>query len=329
VEEDIELLNNILPLSDCGNMDHYRWKYFENPYGNSITTKSVLGGKVIARTGLIPQVVEMADERTAMIGLSVDSAAHQDHRKFGPIADCFWDMMVQAREKGISLVYGMPNENLYPLAVTCFEFHPLYSFQPLIYVPPIIDDDLPLVKIFMSSVTVPCNMLARMIRHHERKRISTKKGWTHLGQMKCLDSHILKTDDYINWRYVQCPTREYIPIQVTEKDEPTKGMAIFRKMKIHGINMLFTADIFLRKDRVMPRKDTAMWLSSISESFHTPLVFFANNDITFRALQNEGFLPVPEKIMKRQFKVVGKDLNSTALWAFRKLRFSLGDFDVI
>jgi len=33
--------------------------------------------------------------------------------------------------------------------------------------------------------------------------------------------------------------------------------------------------------------------------------------------------------MKRQFKVVGKDLNSTALWAFRKLRFSLGDFDVI
>lgn len=93
--------------------EHHRWKFEENPAGDPVIAVAVHGEAIVGQYALWP--VHLRLGRDVVLGAqSLDTMTHPDYRGQGMFTKLAIEAMRLARNRGVEVLYGFPNDQSYP-----------------------------------------------------------------------------------------------------------------------------------------------------------------------------------------------------------------------
>ncbi|MCL6508401.1 MAG: GNAT family N-acetyltransferase, partial [Bryobacteraceae bacterium] len=88
--------------------------YFQNPYGAPAVAMGYCGGKLIAHSALVPQMlVSGGGQKLVRYRLSMSTMVHASHRHVSVFQDLMTQLLEWARGEATGFVVGFPNSNSY------------------------------------------------------------------------------------------------------------------------------------------------------------------------------------------------------------------------
>jgi hypothetical protein len=254
-------------------IDHWRWEFANNPKGSQIIV-AVDKENIVGHLGGLKR--EMKIGRSYMLSsMEVDGMTHPDSVKQGVFVALGRRFLSDAKSEGVGLVFGFPNENAMPghRKLDCVE---LFSLK--VMVRPINFKRIS-GKMFTNGFLAACANLGGRISFgllHRPKKLTTdeKMDIKTLDEfdtrfddfwMKAMKGHniILKRDsEYLNWRYVKCPDRQY-KVFYAEKDNIVLGWIVLRTLDKFGLVNGAIVDIL-----ILPRQEKvaqALILQAVEE----------------------------------------------------------------
>ncbi|MGU3493881.1 GNAT family N-acetyltransferase [Xanthobacteraceae bacterium A53D] len=100
-----------------------RWKLFDGPYG-PLASVAMVGEEVVGLYAVIPTPM-LLDGAPIMAAQSVDTMTHPDYRRQNMSVTLARHCYAEGTRRGYGLVYGLPNENSYPMFMTKLDWRHL------------------------------------------------------------------------------------------------------------------------------------------------------------------------------------------------------------
>ena len=347
----LELVFNGWPQFDlnCTPLDHWRWKYLDNPLRLNILYSASFDNKIIGCTHTIPQRVKVGD-KIFLSGTGADVAVHPDFRRRG-IHNKIVDSKLDFEAKiGIKFHYGISNN---PILIkrNMRRGFPLFPHDVSSFIR-IYDVDLHLrmiptkyawIKKYGYQLLKIYNKLRNALRSYSSSdhdfHISVILNFddrinTFWNKIKDNYSLIVeRKQNYLNWRYCDPRGGDYTVIQA-EKDGHVLGYGVLRINMYRGEYPVgHIVDLLTIPERL----DVAGALVEHA------VIYFDKKDINTiqclsiknhpyeRILNRYGFINSRKKlnIFYQYYEGISENLKQVEKSSENKIHFAIGDYDAI
>ena len=325
-----------LPLSV-----HLQHWYFSNPYGDPIIKLAVdeenkqLAGQYV-----------IAPRKYCFFGgylncvLSLDTLTRKSYRGQGIFTGLAKDAFQCAEEQGFSFCYGAPNPNSHPGFIRKLEFVDL--FQMPLYVKP-----LRMSKIvsehsnkLLGAISFPLNLFSITKKIVDKNIVEITN--QNVGLMDCFWNSIkdkykilgIRDAEYISFRYLNVPTREYNPYAYLVDGKPV-AFIVSRIREVAKITTGMIADfIFVQgyeKQAIKLAKHTMRLLKDRGANLSGCIMLSHCGET--KALKRAGFFKCPDKVLPQPtpliLRVFDEQLEGKGILDAKNWFFTTGDYDVV
>lgn len=281
----------------------WRWMYEENPSGEGIIRLAEDSGKLVGQYAIVPVQVKFGDN--ILIGAqSLDTMTHPDYRRQGIFENLANAVYKEASDRGISIIYGFPNQFSYPgfvknlgwfdisrMQVIMKPFNWRNTLRPKIrneflLKTLVLGTSLIFNKLFLKTQKPP-NIegltLARITSFDER----FDEFWPRISdQSKIM---VVRDRNYLNWRY-STPGSNY-SIFAAEKGFKVLGYIVLQHKAQFGTKTSSIFDLMAQSEDVMHCLISRAIEESQKES---DVLYYSSitNNIYSRIFRKNGFIPL-------------------------------------
>lgn len=200
-------------------VEWYRWQYFSCPIGPAEVWLAEDGQSAIGRTGMVTKKMKILGEPTPAAELG-DAFTHPGYRGQGVFTTLLKKCTEETLKRGISLIYGTPNEKALPIEERC-GFGVVSSPQVLKLVRPLnmkrVVQTVTKSRL-LATITSPLprtvySVLFRLGRGRTKRSFSidevesfpddTESLWVEYSQN--YDLIMVRDRGYLEWRYIANP----------------------------------------------------------------------------------------------------------------------------
>jgi len=236
--------------------DHFEWKYFECPW-SSVSISAKMKGKIIGQLGYIirPYVVK---GKQMLLCLSADAIVNKDLRKMGIYTGLHTLARDEAIKKKVRYNIAFPNKNTYQAGQKA-------GYSNMGWIPvylKVLRMDNVLKAIGKPGLKPFAGFAKKAMFRSKNPNISssikTKVVKKLPPEVDGLWDDVLKdparkfkniglrTYEFLDWRFNNCPDRDYKFIIATEKSGKLKGYTILLEASVEGLKEGVIVDIFHR-----------------------------------------------------------------------------------
>jgi len=247
-ESIIQLMKLVWPQFEH-TIEHWRWKYQNNPLGYLLVVAECKN-EIVGQTASLG-VDLMIDNSIIRGSQGCESAVHPEFRRQGMLETMEKFMRKKSAEEGIPISYGFPNEPLYygliksgwfdvcmvPELIFCIDtynvikrrYRRLGKFQVVSYFSKFADELFSLRRDEGSKALNRDHLKTQEVVSFDEH---IDKFWEKVSSKFTLG--VVKTSKYLNWRYLKKPRSDYKAF-IVEDDSQIEGYVVLsiRKVK-HG-----------------------------------------------------------------------------------------------
>jgi len=230
--------------------DFIRWKYRSNPAGEAAVAVALDGDRVVSIVAGTPKRVRVSGEVVLAFELG-DFITAADHRKRGLFSALIELVCETARQRGAAFVYVRPNDVSFPILASRLGFIEPRKIEMRRYVVPsgVLKRKLGGpgslvgalgVDSILRSWVLPKGSAALTIDAVNRFGADMDQLWQHAQQKYTFG--LVRDSQYLNWRYVDCPTP--YRVWITRRNGVLAGYLVAvtaRKQPVATIIDFFTA----------------------------------------------------------------------------------------
>ena len=325
-------------------MRWWKWMYMNNPAGDSRIWVADHDGKIVGQYPLI--LVNMKIEKEIIKGSqNIDLMTHPDYRHQGIFFTLEKKALNEASKEGINVTYGFPNKAAYPghfklgwfdvcpLQVMIKPFNLENAFKRYI-------KNKFSLKICTIIGKLIINLFYRAKKPPEVNGLTITKIESFDGRIddfwmefsKDYDILVARTEEYLNWRYVNPPNADYT-IYLAEKDEKICGYMVLGCRETRKLLFGYIFDLVVPLNKI---EIAHCLVSKAIEEFKekgADFVFYQmiGNNVYRKILRRNGF--IFSRLISRRFRFiacVNTNKISTAYLKDPKHWFvQIGDSDFI
>jgi hypothetical protein len=195
--------------------DFCGWKYFSNPVGNAAVGVAVKGNRIVSVVAGTPKRIEVNCESVLAFELG-DFITDSQYRKQGLFSSLIQLVCSEAAKRGAGFVYVRPNEISFPVLTKALSFVEAQKIDARRYVAPsglihrklglsptvcrILGVDWIARRLVLPSVdgSVSIRPLVGFAAEMDEFWERVRRGYSFA---------LVRDNKYLNWRYVNCPTR--------------------------------------------------------------------------------------------------------------------------
>ena len=317
------------------NSSYFNWQYRNNPTGKAVVllAHDELNNNLLVGTNTIIPVSLLVDQEKILSSLACNVQVHPDYQKKGIFSKLLSSMHSIAKMKEISSLFAIPNEN---------SFHAFINdgSSEIIQLP-LLARPIKFSRYFNS----PINKFLKIFDGHWKVKTSSLSVEEFNGNFQSFEKLIEKiskrvsiiqnrNEEYLKWRYLDHPTRQY-QIYVLKQNDELVGYII---VKIHILN---NKKIGVILDYIVDPNTNENFLKELIEK---ALDYFWNNGASVsivtshsgllenKLLKQKGFFQIPSFLKPESLhfivRLFDSDQKLKKLEKFDNWFFSLGDYDV-
>ncbi len=321
--------------AEISNSSYFNWQYRNNPVGKAIVllAHDELNHNLLVGTNTIIPVSLLIDQEKIISSLACNVQVHPDYQRKGIFSKLLSSMHSITKMKEISSLFAIPNEN---------SFHAFINdgSTEIIQLPLLVRP----IK-FSRYFNFPINKFLKIFDGHWKVKTSPVnveefdgnfQGFEKL--IKKLSKRVLiiqnRNEEYLKWRYLDHPTRQY-QIYILKQNDELIGYII---VKIHVLN---NKKIGIILDYIVDPNANERSLKKLIEK---ALDYFWNNDASVciatsrsgllenKLLRQKGFFQIPSFLKPESLHFIVRLFDSNQklkkLEKFENWFFSFGDYDV-
>jgi hypothetical protein len=281
----------------------WQWMNKENPSGKAIIWIAENQNKIVGQYVIVPQLVKLGDH-TLSGAQSLDTMTHPDYRHQGIFENLAKAVYREAATKGISIIFGFPNQFSHSGFITKLGWSNIRRMQVMLKVFNW-RNTLKLNiknKFLLTSLTLISSLLFNDLFLRTQKppdaagltitKIATfdkrfDELWLRIRhQSKIM---IVRNSDYLNWRYGK-PDTNY-SIFIAEKSLKVCGYIVILQKIQSGVKMSTICDLIADSEDIMhclisraieeARKDSDLL-------YHSSIT----NSVYYKSFRRNGFIPL-------------------------------------
>lgn len=327
----------------------WQWHYRDNHTGLiAVTLAEDENGEIVGQCALRPLRMKIG-ERIGLGTLQLDSMIHPDFQRQGMFTKLTTHAYKKVAGQGVELVYSFPNRNSQYVythklgRVTLCDRIPL--FAKILNVRNVLDKRIG--NRLLLSLVAPVGQAATGLFYAFRggtspancrlERVSRFDGSVDRLWERASVPHgvlVVRDREYLNWRYVENPTEEYVLLTAKRSDEIV-GYIVLKCEKRFDLQMGFIVDMLtipdepaiagcLISEAVSHFRKQRMDLVCCLMLEHAPYA---------RSLRDSGFLIVPEKLFPQPLHLSVRGLSDEYSDQFitdsRNWFITWGDHDMV
>jgi len=332
-------------------IERWKWRYKENPAGQSIIVVAESNQRIVGQYALVPLIMRI--ENTLCVGSqSLDTMVHPDYRGQGIFVSLAEKAYKVAEEKGIRFIYGFPNGNSHYGITTKLGWRDIYDGIPL-WIKPINLESL-IKKRFLHNYLIAkmgssASKLILWLLNNKYSRIQENTAVCVIREISSFDNRfdahyqaaskeysimVVRDERYLNWRYLRKPGERYTTF-VAERGERLLGYIVLKCAEKFDLQIGFIVDIL-----VIPQESQAarQLISAATEYFTMkkmdivgclmlPSTFYSQK------LKQMGFIMTPKKLLPQEMYLGVRSFSNQYTREFltipRNWFITWGDHDVI
>jgi len=335
-----KFLRNEYPAGEISNEKYLAWEYLHNPSGKAIvTTARNEKSKIVSQYALAPITIQENNNYNPAT-LSLNTLTSKGYRGKGLFLSTANDAFKFCTDNGIAFTYGVPNGNSFPGFIKRLDFTHAGNL------------------VFMAKPLKPYKLILSLLNRNNKKKgnsiefipdyslldesaISDLKfpadeerydnfitQWSNQGFIS-----VHRTPEYLSWRYVQNPMRDYKMLKLVDEGE-IKAIIVIRSMHLFGLKVCLIMDhLSLDKSHSQKMLDAVAIQARSNKLDLIIAVAASKRNSQFRELLNSGFKYVPAILLPQQLPFITRIHNDHDYWQkklnnLKNWHFSFGDYDV-
>lgn len=297
-------------------LEHWNWKFLDNPMGTHIYLAKLPSGRVISQFAGIPVKLKWG-EKTCVFSQILDSMTDTEYRKGlkkpGVFAGtCYKFVDYYGRPDREIIMYGLPNPEAYRLGRRLLGYTHLSDVYNL-------SKDL---KDLAPQEEIPG------IQVEMKERFSDDLDDLWDWSKKDYSLAIIRDFTYLNWRYTLCPeVTYYIAEARRESDGKLLGVGVLRSDFV-GQNVAVIVDLLLPREQEDAGRAIARHCESLAQKGGVEKIQCLVPGYRWEhgLFTRMGYTPE-----KTQFVLVGRTYSSELPldWVKKNWYYTLGDFDIV
>jgi GNAT superfamily N-acetyltransferase len=342
-------MNNVFPRYKC-DLKRWRWEFKENPYG-SLQIFGDSEGKIVGHMGLIGVPIKL-DNTTVQGSQAVDLAVAPEFRGRGMFVEIGKKLMQEAKNKGFTVSYGVPNEPAYgghlkygwfyvseiPVLTKMISrkslgFFALAKLRDLLKQPLLssISNFMILLRDLIRTTAVKSRKPLGL--ESFRKRIITSfddqfdRLWREVSaQHKFL---IVRDKTYLNWRYIKRPYSNYVILAV-ERNDTIEGYVVL-STEVCALKKGYIVDMFAKSEESIRLLIQLACDYFAEESADFAVCWMMKNQLPYSCLLEHGFVNDTSSSTQLICRINTSDSAFNRLYRSveRDSFFTIGDSDQI
>ena len=262
-------------------MQFWKWRYKENPYGEGIIRLMYEKDKLIGHYAVIPLPLWLKG-RIENAAFSMTTMTHPNYGRQGIFTRLASEVYSTCNSLGIKIVFGFPNKNSYYGLTNRLDWLGLGQIQYW--------EKKGYLDLDYLREDFYCNEISYF-------RDKSDILWEEL-KWNC-SVIVPRNSKFLNWRYIENPWNEYVIYAVEDKKEAFQGYIVLKIFQSELDDVGQIVDIF-----VVPNSNAIVAL--IKKAFE----FFRNNNVSVITIWNSELNHINKVLLKLGFlrkKWVGFD----------------------
>jgi GNAT superfamily N-acetyltransferase len=343
------LLHEIWGDSEPAAPAYHDWQWHRSPAGSAIAAlaREVETGRLIGQVVTIPINVRLWG-KVRPAGLSLKLAVAPGYEDRGIFVALLRDVCALSAEKGIAFTYAFPDRLSYSTLVNEAAFTDVGSV-PLLVRP--LNPERLALKTTHSRVLGKATSIARRIWHtHEPAPRQEGPPGLQIAEVGSFDDSfalfwdrvrhrfpvmVARDPAYLNWRFVEVPTREY-KIFTAKSDDQMRGFAILRVAPLGEFSAGLIVDLVVEASAEGRAAGRLLIDQAYSYSKDHDLDLVASLALRhtdeFRLLRSRGFRVCPKFLQPQPFRLVvcchDQEASSVA-YDLRNWFLTMGDYEAV
>jgi len=329
--------------------ERWHWQFRDNHTGViTITLAEGENRELVGQCALRPVRMKIG-EKICLGAQSLDAMVHPDYRRQGIFTKIAAYGYRVAKDQGIPLIYGFPNRNSHYVLTHRLKRVDLWDSPPVFV--KILDAKNVMSKRirnrFLLSIAAPLGKAAlELFYAFRRGTLPTDCRLEKVSRFDdCMDDLwekaltpfsilVVRNKEYLNWRYVENPTEEYV-LFVAKRYNEVVGYIILKCEEKFGLKIGFIVDMLTAPDE----SDVSRGLiSEAIEYFRKQHMDIASclmlKHVPYaRSLKDNGFVIAPEKLFPQELHLsvrrMSDEYSDQFITDSRNWFVTWGDHDVV
>lgn len=312
----------------------WQWKHLQSPFGRSYLQLGIDGdGEVIGLRAFSRWRLDTAGGPIEAVR-AVDTATSPKMRRAGVFSGLTKQVVTQAREDGVSLVFNTPNESSMAGYLKMGWQH-VGSIRPMIHVPnfPVFAAKAAWHRLSKSKAPEcrPEEFLARPLplvgEYLDQEADGVNRLLAAATSLRAGTNEfaIARTWEYLQWRYAKHPYIRYYAVPY-EVNGDLAGLAIFRPNIRFGLKEIVLCELLLSEANQGVCSELIRTVRRSVKADHI-VAYFGEASLRRKALARNGFRTIPKAHMNFTANVLnpipGMDPFNLQNWAL-----TLGDLEL-
>ncbi|MFH1231428.1 MAG: GNAT family N-acetyltransferase [Planctomycetota bacterium] len=328
--------------ADISDALYIKWLYEQNPAGEVNMWLAESDNKIVGSYSTIP-VNLLVDGEEILGSQSLNTLTHKDYRGkkiFITLAELSYQNGF--KDRGITLIYGLPNRNSYHGFLKYLNFTDIGNIPLLIKINNLgnlLKRQSRFIPSWFFNLAGKC-LFRRQRLSYDRKHLKIERILSFDDRFDCLwevnkrlfKNIIIRSKKYLNWRYTDNPNRKYAIFSITDLMDNLKGFVVCKTAYIRGIKTGLIGDLFVEEN---DRQIASLLIKKAEEYLyeqnsdilgmlmfkHAPFynTFIENNFIKYPSLFNSKSFPVIVRSMDKKLYPIANP---------EKWYLTMGDFDI-
>jgi N-acetylglutamate synthase-like GNAT family acetyltransferase len=326
------------PNADAGRAEYVRWQYDANPAGRAFSALARTGaGELTAQFGAIPlRMAVDGEERFGALALNVvTDSAMRGRGIFTALGRACDEQMAAA---GVTVAWALPNRNSFPGFVGRLGYTHIGD-APLL-VRPVNVRRLAESRVRLPGVGVAASILAKpfvaplpgatrevsgvSVAAVERFGSEFENLWPGIrGRERVM---VVRDAAYLNWRFVEIPTRTY-QVFAARAGGAVAGYVALRTAELFGLQAGLIVDLIASNEAVREALLSHALAHFATQDVDLLAALMLTHTAEHASLRRHGFRPVPKLLLPLPFRVVAR--GGDVVRDLRNWFLTMGDYDVV
>jgi hypothetical protein len=325
------------PAGDISDSTYLQWEYRLNPAGPAVIALARDENNfAAAQYVLIPREV-LINDRVIKGSLSLNTLTTGRFRGNGLFLKTAEAAYGNCVKDEICFSYGIPNQNSFNGFISRLGFN--YIGDLAFMVKPL--NVLSIAKSFFTGskdkkgneipIALDKDALAAkdVFTFNPDHEISCMKFFEQWNKQNHISIH--RSPEYLKWRYMKCPSRNYTMLGVKHKEE-WKAIAVIRTLHVYGMRTAVLAEFSSIDDDAGKLLLKAIAKELKKNKMDMIIAVSASGNAEHKQLSKKGFIHVHKKLLPQQLPLIVRKHqpfeNEELLDRLENWHFTFGDFDI-
>jgi GNAT superfamily N-acetyltransferase len=309
----------------------WRWKHFDNPFGRSIALVAVDHADQIIGLRTFMRWRFQAGDRTISAVRAVDTVTHSEYRRYGVFSELTRAAVQQVKASGVDLIFNTPNNQVLP-GYLKLGWTYVAQVRPLVKVlnyPRFIAGMLRSRGRSRASAQVPLEEIFRGRAMPVAEYLDSSKSIGRLTDLQQVAANgrlaTSRSLEYLRWRYAQYPNLKY-GVVCREENGVAPVCAILRSSRRFGLKEAVIAEMLVPGPEI---KTASVLLDDLKRRIAADylIAYFPEGSFKRRLLLKHGFHQVPRAGQNFTVNVLSSNLPCDPR-LLKSWDISLGDLEV-